>query len=149
MLKEKQKIPIIQLYQKQVNDLEVDQPYIRSPEDGYMAIQSMLSNLDRETFIVMCLSTKHRINHIEVIAVGSLNQAVIHPREVLKSAVLSNSAAIIVAHNHPSGDLSPSPEDIKVTKRLKEAGEIIGIELLDHLIITGDDFLSLKVLDYM
>lgn len=149
MIKEKQKIPIIRIYQKQVDDIQADSMYVRSPEDGFMAVKSMISDLDREAFVVLCLSTKNRINHIEVAHIGSINQALIHPREIFKSAILSNSAAIIIAHNHPSGELNPSPEDISITERLKSAGELMGIELMDHLIIAGDSHLSLKEFNYL
>lgn len=81
--------------------------------------------------------------------IGSLNSSIVHPREVLKSALLSNSASIIVAHNHPSDVTDPSPEDIEVTKRLIDAGKIVGVDLLDHLIICTDSFKSLKESGYL
>ena len=94
---------------------------------------------DREEFIVICLDQKNKIVAINSVSVGSLTVTVVHPREVFKVAVLCNSAAIIVAHNHPSGDATPSEEDKNITKRLKEAGAILGISLLDHLVIGGRD----------
>ena len=81
--------------------------------------------------------------------VGSLNASVVHPRETFKAAILNNAASIIVAHQHPSGDSSPSQEDIHVTKRLKDAGQIIGIEVLDHLIVGRNQFTSLKEKGYV
>lgn len=122
---------------------------IKSPEDGFHLFKQFLGELDREYFVVMCLDVKNQPTHINVCHVGSLNSSIVHPREVMKTAILSNSCSIIVAHNHPSGNPSPSPEDIEVTKRLVEAGELIGIELLDHLIIGEDDFVSLKEKGYM
>lgn len=122
---------------------------IRSPHDAYELIQNFIGDVDREHFIVLCLDTKNQPTCIQVVHIGSLNSSIVHPREVLKSALLSNSASIIVAHNHPSNVADPSPEDIEVTKRLIEAGKIIGVELLDHLIICTDSFRSLKESGYL
>ena len=122
---------------------------IKSPEDGYHLFKQFLGELDREYFILMCLDVKNQVTHLNVCHMGSLNSSIVHPREVMKTAILSNSCSIIVAHNHPSGHATPSPEDIEVTKRLVEAGDIIGINVLDHLIIGEDDFVSLKEKGYM
>jgi len=84
---------------------------------------------------------KNRILCIDMVSVGSLNQSIVHPREVFKSALLSSSAGIILLHNHPSGDPTPSREDIEITRRLKEAGEILGVGVMDHIII-GETFIS-------
>lgn len=117
---------------------------VRSPQDGAELFQEFLGEVDREHFLVMCLNTKNEPTHLNVCHIGSLNASIVHPREVLKPAILSNAASIMVCHNHPSGECTPSPEDIEVTERLKEAGEIIGIQLLDHIILGDDCFLSLK-----
>lgn len=117
---------------------------IRSPQDANELLSKFLGLVDREHFLVMCLDTKNRPTCIQTVHIGSLNSSIVHPREVFKTAILSNSASIIVAHNHPSNVTTPSSEDIEVTNRLKEAGSIIGIDLLDHLIICEDSFLSLK-----
>lgn len=95
-------------------------------------------NSDREMFLVASLNTKNEPTQIEVVSVGSLNASIVHPREVFKSAILANAASIICAHNHPSGDLKPSKEDIEVTKRLVEAGKLLGIEVLDHIILNDE-----------
>ena len=95
----------------------------------------------KEHFITLHLDGKNRILCIDRVSVGSLNQSIVHPREVFKSAVYSSAAAIILVHNHPSLDPSPSREDIEITRRLKECGELLGIKLLDHIII-GDGFTS-------
>ncbi|WP_419959491.1 JAB domain-containing protein [Psychrobacillus sp. BM2] len=121
---------------------------IRSPRDAYELIRDFLGDVDREHFIVLCLDTKNQPTCIQVVHIGSLNASIVHPREVLKPALLSNAASVIVAHNHPSNVSDPSPEDIDVTKRLVQAGEIIGIELLDHLIVCTDTFRSLKESGY-
>ena len=81
------------------------------------------------------MNTKNEPTNITVVSVGSLNKAIVHPREVFKTAILSNAASIMAFHNHPSGDPNPSKEDINITLRLKECGKIMGIELLDHIII--------------
>ena len=100
-----------------------------------------LQNETKEYFITLHLDAKNRICCIDEVSIGSLSQAVVHPREVFKTALLSSAAAIILLHNHPSGDPTPSREDIELTKRLKEAGEVIGIRVLDHIII-GDNYVS-------
>lgn len=111
---------------------------VRSPQDSYELFRDYLGDVDREHFVVMCLDTKSQPTNLSTVHVGSLNASIVHPREVMKTAILSNSASIICCHPHPSGDPTPSPEDIEVTKRLVEAGKVLGIEFLDHIII-GDD----------
>ena len=110
---------------------------ILSPNDAYEMIKEQLEGLDREQFIIACLNTKNEPTNITVVSVGSLNKAIVHPREVFKTAILSNAASIMAFHNHPSGETTPSQQDIQLTNRLYEAGELLGIKLLDHLII-GD-----------
>ena len=90
----------------------------------------------------MHLDGKNRIIAMDLVSIGSLNQSIVHPREVFKTACLSNAAALILVHQHPSGDSSPSTEDIAITKRLKEAGEIMGIKVLDHVIVGDGEFIS-------
>lgn len=122
---------------------------IRSPEDGYNLLKQFLGDVDREYFIVICLDTKNQPTSINVCHIGSLNASLVHPREVMKPAILSNAASILVGHNHPSGIPNPSQEDINVTHRLNEAGKVIGIELLDHIVMGDDDFVSLKDKGYI
>lgn len=117
---------------------------VRSPEDGYKLLKQFLEDADREHFIVVSLDTKNQPVAINICHIGSLNASIVHPREVMKSAILSNAASIIVGHNHPSGKVEPSKEDIEVTKRLVEAGKIIGIDVLDHIIVGDEIFTSLK-----
>lgn len=97
-----------------------------------------------EKFSVIALDTKNKIIGIQVVSVGTINSTLIHPREAFKFAISCNANSIFVAHNHPSGDLEPSREDIHITRRLKEAGELIGIKLLDHFIVGEDKVLSIK-----
>jgi DNA repair protein RadC len=122
---------------------------IRSPEDGADYVMEELRNLNQEHFVVLFLNTKNQIIHRQTIFIGSLNASIVHPREVFREAVKRSAASIIVAHNHPSGDPTPSQEDIHVTKRLAESGKIIGIELLDHLVIGDRKFVSLKEKGYL
>lgn len=100
---------------------------------------------DKEHFWTVGLNTKNRIKYIELVSLGTLTNAMIHPREVFRFAVMNATAQLIVAHNHPSGDSSPSRDDIAITERLKGAGEILGIALLDHVILGSEgEYVSLK-----
>ncbi len=119
---------------------------IRSPEDVYKAITEITSVEEeaQEVFGILILSTRNKIVAVHEVSRGMLNSSLVHPREVFKPAVLHNAAAIVCFHNHPSGDPEPSKEDIKITKQLVEAGKIMGIEILDHIIVGDDGYVSLK-----
>ena len=117
---------------------------IRSPQDAYDLFKSFLEDKDREHFIVVSLDTKNQPVSINICHIGSLNASIVSPREVMKSAILSSAASIMVAHNHPSGETTESREDVEVTKRLAEAGKLMGIELLHHIIIGDGKYNSLK-----
>jgi DNA repair protein RadC len=101
-------------------------------------IFSFLVNQTKEHFYAVHLDTKNRIVCIDPVSVGSQNQSIVHPREVFKSVLVSSASALLLVHNHPSGDPSPSSEDIAITRRLKEAGEILGINVLDHIVIGSE-----------
>ncbi len=104
----------------------------------------------REVFFVMCLNTKNRVVAVHRCHIGSINASIVHPREVFKSAILNNSAAIILCHQYPSQDTNPSREDIEVTKRLVEAGRMMGIGVLDHLVVNAKaGYTSLKEKGYV
>lgn len=105
--------------------------------------------LSQEHFICLYLNTKNIVMHKQTIFIGSLNASIVHPREVYKEAIKRSAASVICLHNHPSGDPSPSREDVEVTKRLAESGKIIGIDLLDHIIIGENKFVSLKEKGYI
>jgi DNA repair protein RadC len=122
---------------------------VKSPEDGYRLLKMFLEDRDREHFIVVSLDTKNQPVSINICHIGSLNASIVHPREVMKSAILSNAASVLVGHNHPSGKVEPSREDIDVTKRLVEAGKIIGIDVIDHIIVGDDSYTSLKEKGYI
>lgn len=89
--------------------------------------------------ILLCLDSKNQPTSINTVSIGCLNSSIVHPREVFKVAILSNSASIIVYHNHPSGDIKPSKDDINITQRLKESGKILGIDLIDHIIVGSNE----------
>jgi len=97
---------------------------------------------DREHLVLFCLNNKNRLCGLTVVSTGSLTQALVHPREVFHAAIVLRAAAIIVAHNHPSGNPNPSPEDIDITKRLKEVADVMGIRFLDHVVLGRDTFFS-------
>lgn len=103
--------------------------------DVVSSLANLIKDKDKEYFIVISLNTSLFVNSINVVSIGSVNSTIVHPREVFKVAVLSNATCIIVAHNHPGGNVMPSKEDIDVTRRLKEASQIMGITLLDHIIV--------------
>lgn len=117
---------------------------VRSPKEVADLIMGEMMNLEQEVLKVLLLSTKNIIIGTKDVFKGSLNSSIVHPREIFKQAIKRNSASIIICHNHPSGDPTPSKEDINVTLRIKECGKIIGIELLDHIIIGKNKFVSFK-----
>ncbi len=137
----------IELGRRIVSSVEVKKT-IKSPDDVVEAVKEIASQemrfFDREHFRVMYLDRKGGLLAFEEISVGGLSSSSAHPREVFKSAVRRSAASIILIHNHPSGDESPSPEDIELTRRMIEAGRIIGIEVLDHVIIGEEKQCSLK-----
>jgi len=122
---------------------------VRSPHDAAMYMMEEMRYLKKEHFVCLFLNTKNHIIGKETLSMGTLNASLVHPREVFRAAIRSSSASIICLHNHPSGDPSPSKEDIQITQRLVEAGTLLGIEILDHLIIGDDKFVSLKEQGYL
>ena len=118
-------------------------PVISSPEDVDGLLRGRIANLDRENFVVVLLNTKNEVLGFPTVSVGTLSASLVHPREVFKPAIRASAAGVILAHNHPSGRVGPSREDREVTRRLKGASEIIGIEVLDHVIL-GDGYFSMK-----
>jgi DNA repair protein RadC len=107
-------------------------------------VKSQLKGKKKEHFLVLCLDTRNRLINCKPVSIGSLDTSIVHPREVFKEAVSSSAASVIFVHNHPSGDPEPSKEDVELTKRLAKAGEIIGIDVLDHIIVCDKSYLSLK-----
>ena len=121
-----------------------DRPKVRSPSDLATILLPEMTHLEREHFVVVCLDTRNNILEKQTLYIGSLNATHIRVAEVFREAIRKNAAAIIVAHNHPSGDPSPSADDVNVTKQIREAGDILNIELLDHLVIGDQRFVSLR-----
>lgn len=122
---------------------------VRSPAEAVSVLAAYLKQWDREVFVVMALDTRNKPIGINRASIGSLNASIVHPREAFKFAILANASSIMLAHNHPSGDPGPSQEDIDLTRRLVDAGRVLGIDVLDHIIIGGDKHASLKALNLM
>lgn len=109
---------------------------ITGPGDAAALLHELIGANDREVFVALLLSVRHRVTHAHIVSRGTLNGTTVHPREVFKAAVLANAHAIVVGHNHPSGDCQESQEDKAITQRLREAGTVLGIELIDSIIVT-------------
>ncbi|MCD6390446.1 MAG: DNA repair protein RadC [Dehalococcoidia bacterium] len=123
---------------------EKPRPALLSPEDVVAIVRSQLKGKKKEHFLVLCLDTRNRLINCMPVSIGSLDTSIVHPREAFKEAVSSSAASVIFVHNHPSGDPEPSKEDVELTKRLAKAGEIIGIDVLDHIVVCDKSYLSLK-----
>ncbi|MCK4368099.1 MAG: DNA repair protein RadC [Dehalococcoidales bacterium] len=121
-----------------------DKPVAKTPEDVNSLVKARLRGKKKEYFLALLLDTRNQLIKVAEISIGSLDTSIVHPREVFKEAISASAAAVIFVHNHPSGDPEASEDDIKLTKRLAEAGELVGIEVLDHIIIGDKKFLSLK-----
>lgn len=122
---------------------------IRSPEDAAKVAQHFIGDEANEIFLAICLTTKNEVIAIHKVHSGSLNASIVHPRESFKASILNNAASIIFAHNHPSYNCQPSSEDLEVTKRLVSAGQLLGIEVLDSLIVSPNGYTSLKEKGYV
>ncbi len=131
------KIPRYTISLVREHSMSVEDHVIRGSATARDIFSPMFAGLDREQCVMLALDNKHKVIGSNVVSVGSLSASIVHPREVFKPAILLNAAALILAHNHPSGDTTPSEEDHALTQRLKEAGKCLGIPLLDHLVL-GD-----------
>jgi len=117
---------------------------VRCPRDVAELMMPEMKGLDREYFKAVLLDTKNGILKIVTVAIGSLNAALVHPREIFKEAVVASAAGMIIVHNHPTGNPEPSREDTDLTERFARCGELMGIDVVDHIIIGGDDFVSMR-----
>ena len=117
---------------------------IKNPQSVVKAIRASIKDKAKEHFKLILLDTRNKIIGISTISIGTLNASLVHPREIFKEAIIHNSASVVLAHNHPSGDPEPSEEDLTITKRLVESGKILGIEVIDHIIIGKTNFSSFK-----
>lgn len=139
-----EKIKVVSLKMIKEGEIEVSNKKIGTPGDAAEIIKNFIGDRDREHSVVITLDTKNQITSISINSIGSLNSAIMHPREIFKTAVLHNSASIIIGHNHPSGDCTPSQEDINISHRICESGKVLGIELIDHIIVGDINYISLK-----
>jgi len=121
-----------------------ERPCIRGPQDVANLLMPEMRDLKKEYLKSLLLDSKNRVLKIQTVSIGILDSSLVHPREVFKDAIIASAAALIIAHNHPSGDPAPSPEDKRITQRLYEAGQLIGIDLLDHIVIGDNRWVSLK-----
>ena len=121
-----------------------DKPLVKTPDDVAGVVRSRLRGKKKEHFLALLLDTRNQLIKVSEISIGSLDTSIVHPREVFKEAISASAASVIFAHNHPSGDPEASEDDIELTKRLAKAGEIVGIDVLDHIIICDKKYLSLK-----
>jgi len=119
-------------------------PLVKTPEDIVALVRGRLKGKRKEHFLTLLLDTRNQLIKVAEVSIGSLDTSIVHPREVFKEAISASAASVILAHNHPSGDPEASEDDIRLTKKLVEAGEIIGIDVLDHIIIGDKNYLSLK-----
>lgn len=123
--------------------------YIKTPKDAYEIIKGDIYNKDQEYLYLLTLDTRNKLISKDLVSKGTINETLIHPREIFKKALAKNACSIILIHNHPSNKPDPSDEDIRVTKRIFKAGVNIGIPLTDHLIVTNNDFVSMKAQNLM
>ena len=119
-------------------------PLLRAPAAVAEIVAPLVRGLERETFLVLLLDGKHRLRRVERVSEGTLTSSLVHPREVFRPAIAEGAAAVVVAHNHPSGDPEPSAEDLEVTRRLLEVGRLVGIPVLDHLVVGEGRWVSLR-----
>lgn len=117
--------------------------YVRTPNDCYRVCEEQ-SSFGQEAFTVLCLNTRNRLIAGGIISIGIADSCLVHAREVFRKAIETGSSAIVVTHNHPSADVTPSAEDIKLTKQLVEAGKIVGIKVLDHVVIGTTGYSSIR-----
>ncbi len=132
------KIDIVKIQMVRDGTLDYGKKAIKGPQDLAELGQKVIQNSDREVFLLVCLNTRNHINCIHVVSIGTVNTSLVAVREVLKAAILSNATAMAFVHNHPSGDVEPSEDDVRVTQRIAECGELFDIKLLDHVIVSDD-----------
>ena len=142
--KHAKRVDIVSIKMVREGSTKYENRKIETPFDAYVLLKRFLEDSDREKLLVVCLDTKNQPINICTVSVGTLNSSLVHPREIFKTAILSNSNQIMLAHNHPSGISAPSNEDKAMTNRIKDAGVILGIELIDHIIIGSNEYFSFK-----
>ena len=133
-----------ELGKRQELELELEDIDVKNPQSVVKALQAKIKDKAKEHFKLILLNTRNKIIGISTVSIGTLDSSLVHPREVFKEAIAHNAYSVILAHNHPSGDPEPSEDDITITRRLIEAGKILGIEVTDHIIISKNGFFSFK-----
>ena len=140
----------VQLVKESAKVYDVDRR-IKSPDDAHAVIERVmgLSSKTKEHLVMMSLNTKNDVIGIHTIHIGTVNSSIVHPREILQQAILNNATSFMIFHNHPSGDPTPSPQDIAVTRQIARAGELLNVFLVDHIIIGDHTYISLKERGYI
>lgn len=124
--------------------LPFPKPMLSGPEDARALLQRCLGYQDREVFAIVLMDARNQVMGVNTVSVGSVSASIVHPREVFKPAILMAASSILLAHCHPSGDPTPSQDDIELTRRLSRAGQLLGIEVLDHIIVADASYCSFK-----
>lgn len=137
-------VPLFQVRLVRDRSIITDRKTVNSPEDAYQILYGYFADLPNEHFVALLLNTKNHVIALTPVSEGSLNASIVHPRELFQRAILGNCASVILAHNHPSGDPTPSPEDLELTRKITEAGKVLDITVLDHIIIGDGRYVSLK-----
>ena len=136
------RIPVVRCLLVRDRNQEAETSRIRCAADAYSMLAAYLAGADREHSVVLLLNTQNEVIGINTVTMGTLDASLVHPREVFKPAILASAASVILAHNHPSGDPTPSAEDRAVTHQIKAAGDVVGIPVLDHIVIGDGRFVS-------
>ncbi len=138
------RIPVVRVALVRESTVKSERRRIRGPEDAAEILRQIIGDYDREAFVVLLVDAKHRVISAHVAGVGTLDAAQTGPREVFRAAILAGAKAVVLGHNHPSGDPTPSSADLHLTRRLAKAGELLGIPVLDHIIIGEASHVSLR-----
>jgi DNA repair protein RadC len=139
----------IELGKRVLKSSRGDRKTVRCPADAAGMVMEDMMNLDREHFKVMLLDSKNAVISVETVSIGTVNASIVHPREVLKPALEKSATSIILVHNHPTGSVSPSREDILITRRFAKCGRILGIDVVDHIIVGDNNYVSMKEGGYL
>ena len=142
-------IAAIELGKRVLKSSRGDRKTVRCPADAAGVVMEDMMNLDREHFRVMLLDSKNAVISVETVSIGTVNASIVHPREVLKPALEKSATSIILVHNHPTGSVSPSREDILITRRFEKCGRILGIDVVDHIIVGDNNYVSMKEGGYL
>ncbi len=142
---EEKRIQVVHLQMVKDDEVIYGKQVLDGPRETATLVRGLIGNMDRECLVVCATDAKMKPTHIQIVGIGAINYCPVSIPEVFKAALLSNSVNILLAHNHPSGDCTPSSEDIAFTERVMRAGDLLGIRLIDHIIVGGDDsFYSLR-----